>query len=192
MARPLSQEARTKTLAAAQDLLQTAGVEGFNVDEVVRRSGVAKSTIYRHFASSDDLIISALDGMMVKYPTPDTGSLRGDLTAFIDSRMELFGDSSFQHILRGIHNRAATDVNFARLHRDFMSGEMAPIRDIMQRAQRRGEVHKDIDLDLAGDLIAGPCLIRSQTDSKKFANTTMYNLIDLVVAALLNWEPRLV
>ncbi len=49
------------------------GVHGFTIDELARRSGVAKTTIYRHFPTRNELLIAALDGNITIPETPDTG-----------------------------------------------------------------------------------------------------------------------
>ena len=49
MARPRSEEARRKALAAATDLIVERGVANLSIEEVAARSGVAKTTIYRHW-----------------------------------------------------------------------------------------------------------------------------------------------
>ncbi|MGE2737502.1 helix-turn-helix domain-containing protein [Mycolicibacterium vaccae] len=49
-------------MAAAFDILTQSGVGGFSVDEVVRRSGVAKTTIYRHWPSREALVLDAVGG----------------------------------------------------------------------------------------------------------------------------------
>lgn len=42
-------------MQAATDLLVEGGPNAMTVDAVVARSGVAKSTVYRHWATRDDL-----------------------------------------------------------------------------------------------------------------------------------------
>ena len=49
------------------------------LDEVAARSGVAKSTLYRHFGSKEALIARAARGCITEHPTPDTGNLEDDL-----------------------------------------------------------------------------------------------------------------
>ena len=44
-----SEEARRKALAAAVDLIVEQGRRGLTIEEVAARSGVAKTTIYRHW-----------------------------------------------------------------------------------------------------------------------------------------------
>ena len=69
MARTPSLEARQKVLVAAQEVVRDAGIDGFTVDEVAHRSGVAKTTIYRHFHNAHHLVVAALDCMITPMAT---------------------------------------------------------------------------------------------------------------------------
>jgi AcrR family transcriptional regulator len=68
-------------LATTYQLLTEAGISGLSVDEVARRSGVAKTTIYRHWPSRSALVLDACSKLGAKREAPDTGTLHGDLTA---------------------------------------------------------------------------------------------------------------
>lgn len=54
--------ARSRILAAAQDLFEARGIRGVGVEELITHSGVAKATFYRHFRSKDRLILACLEG----------------------------------------------------------------------------------------------------------------------------------
>ncbi len=189
MARPLSNEARTKTLGTALTVLQEVGVEGFTVDEVARRSGVAKSTIYRHFSSTTDLMLSAFGCLIVPLPTPNTGSLRGDLLAFLDSHRDFMTNESIPRTFLGLLNRSANDPDFAEVHEAFVEEQRKPIKTMIQLAQGRGEVHPDLDLDIAMDVIEGPFMLRKIMRFIPIDEPSALVLIDLAVAALTNYRP---
>lgn len=53
--------ARERILSAAYDLFSQRGVRDVGIDEVVERAGVAKATLYRHFASKDALVLAFLE-----------------------------------------------------------------------------------------------------------------------------------
>ncbi|MGO4691265.1 TetR/AcrR family transcriptional regulator [Glaciibacter sp. 2TAF33] len=53
--------ARERILRAAYDLFTQRGVRGVPVDEIIRTSGVAIATFYRHFKSKDDLVTAFLN-----------------------------------------------------------------------------------------------------------------------------------
>jgi AcrR family transcriptional regulator len=54
-------EPRERILESAYELFSRRGVRGVGVDEVIRRSGVAKATLYRHFPSKDNLVLAFLE-----------------------------------------------------------------------------------------------------------------------------------
>ena len=49
-----------RLLETAYELFCVRGVRDVGVDELVERAGVAKATLYRHFASKDELILAFL------------------------------------------------------------------------------------------------------------------------------------
>jgi AcrR family transcriptional regulator len=61
MTAPDGPSARERILATAYDLFTRRGIRDVGVDEVVEKAGVAKTTLYRHFPSKDDLVIAFLD-----------------------------------------------------------------------------------------------------------------------------------
>jgi AcrR family transcriptional regulator len=52
---------RERLLDTAYELFSRRGIRGVGVDEVIERAGVAKATLYRHFASKDDLVLAFLE-----------------------------------------------------------------------------------------------------------------------------------
>ncbi|WP_427133608.1 TetR/AcrR family transcriptional regulator [Pseudarthrobacter sp. S9] len=54
-------DVRERILAAAYDLFSSRGVRGVGVNELISRSGVARASFYRHFASKDDLVLAFLE-----------------------------------------------------------------------------------------------------------------------------------
>jgi AcrR family transcriptional regulator len=54
-------EVRTRILATACTLFYQRGVRAVGVDLVVEKAGVAKTSLYRHFGTKDDLIAAFLE-----------------------------------------------------------------------------------------------------------------------------------
>jgi AcrR family transcriptional regulator len=52
--------ARDRILASAYELFARHGVRAVGIDEVIRCAQVAKATLYRHFASKDELVLAFL------------------------------------------------------------------------------------------------------------------------------------
>ena len=52
--------ARERILRAAYALFSRRGIRAVGTDEVIDRAGVAKATLYRHFATKNDLVLEVL------------------------------------------------------------------------------------------------------------------------------------
>jgi AcrR family transcriptional regulator len=55
------QGARSRILDAAYDLFSRNGIQAVGIDAVISTSGVARQTLYRHFASKQDLVLAFLE-----------------------------------------------------------------------------------------------------------------------------------
>jgi AcrR family transcriptional regulator len=53
--------ARERILDTAYELFSQRGIHDVGVDELVERAGVAKATLYKHFASKDELALAFLE-----------------------------------------------------------------------------------------------------------------------------------
>jgi AcrR family transcriptional regulator len=58
---------RDRILDTATDLFYQEGVRAVGVDLIVERSGVAKTSLYRHFKTKDDLVVAMLERDDVGY-----------------------------------------------------------------------------------------------------------------------------
>jgi AcrR family transcriptional regulator len=53
--------ARARILATATELFYREGIRAVGIDTIIARSGVAKMSLYRNFASKDDLVVAFLE-----------------------------------------------------------------------------------------------------------------------------------
>lgn len=65
------------------------GVSGFTVDEVVSRTGIALSTVYRHWRTRDDLLSATIVYSGEPQVIPDTGSAANDVSELLESDSKL-------------------------------------------------------------------------------------------------------
>ena len=64
---PATSRARARILETAAELFYQEGVRAVGVDLVVERSGVAKTSLYRHFATKDDLVVAFVEQEDAEY-----------------------------------------------------------------------------------------------------------------------------
>jgi AcrR family transcriptional regulator len=147
-------------LAAAFALLSQSGVGGFSVDEVSRRSGVAKTTIYRHWPTREALVIDACARISAEQETPDTGTLQGDLNAILTNIAHLLETANWSSVLPSIVDTAERDPEFAEIHSRIQRGHAAPLREALQRAATTGELPPHADPSTIVAALLGPLFYR--------------------------------
>jgi AcrR family transcriptional regulator len=151
---------RDRVLTTTFELLGESGVGGFTVDEVARRSGVAKTTIYRHWPSREALVIDACSRISDEQEVPDTGSLEGDITAILTNIGHLLGTARWSSVLPSIVDVAERDPQFADIHRRIQHGHAAPLREVIDRAAGRGEIAATADRSTMIAGLMGPLFYR--------------------------------
>src|SRR5437868_14912941 len=57
---PPDKSARDRILETAAELFYREGIRAVGIDTIIARSGVAKMSLYRNFASKDDLVVAFL------------------------------------------------------------------------------------------------------------------------------------
>jgi len=57
----VKEDARERLLTAAYELFSRHGVQAVGIDAIIERSGVARQTMYRHFASKQDLVLAFME-----------------------------------------------------------------------------------------------------------------------------------
>ncbi|MCB1250406.1 MAG: TetR/AcrR family transcriptional regulator [Acidimicrobiales bacterium] len=184
MARPLSAEARTKALDAAHELLLERGLDGCTVEAVAKRSGVAKTTIYRHWSSAHELLTAALRGLIDTFPTPNTGSLREDLLAYFRHGLPLFTAPGMRSVVLGLMRAAEGDADLRAIHEQLIEHREDPILIIIELAVARGELPPDTDIELAGDFVEGPVFRHVLVRDAVLTDAQLVRLVDWAVAGL--------
>jgi AcrR family transcriptional regulator len=88
--------ARQQLLNVASDLFYREGIRSVSMDKIVEKSGVSKATLYRHFPTKDDLIVTYLKEhdhhIWHHYDVAinqHEGSAKAQLYAVIDATIEL-------------------------------------------------------------------------------------------------------
>jgi AcrR family transcriptional regulator len=151
---------RDRVLATAFELLSESGVSGFTVDEVASRSGVAKTTIYRHWPTREALVLDAASRISAEQEVPDTGSLEGDLTALLADTGHLLSTARWSSVVPSIVDVAERDPEFAEVHAKIQRGHAIALRKVLERAADRGELPATADRSVMVSALIGPLYYR--------------------------------
>jgi len=148
---PASQEA---ILDAAEDVLRDGGIAGFSIEAVARRARAGKPTIYRWWPNRTMLMLDVYKRFKNARSFPDTGSLRGDLTAFLDNQLVGFWKDSLCGIVyRAVIAEAQTDPGAAQALQDYQAERKTVAISLVERAKSRGEVPAETNGVLIIDLV---------------------------------------
>ena len=165
-------------------MLGDAGIDGFSVEEVARRSGVAKSTIYRHWANRSELMVDAMKSVMRKLPTPNTGSLRDDLVACMSDLCDLADHAGMRVLFLDLLKARASDPELAAVLDRMEEEHDRPLRTVLELARARGELVAGLDLDLALDVVQGPTLSRLLVRDRAMGSEEIEVMAELLASAL--------
>lgn len=151
---------RRTVLAATAELLFERGFAGASVDEISRRSGVAKTTIYRHWPTRVDLLRDACSTLGTPQNVPDTGNFETDVTALVTDLAQLLRTAKWTSVLPSIIDAAERDPDIADMYSKLQHGYSAPFETAILRAVGRGELPKDTDTAMLIAALTGPLFYR--------------------------------
>ena len=151
---------RTTVLGATAQLLFERGFGGATFDEISRRSGVAKTTIYRHWPTRTDLLRDACSTLSTPLDTPDTGSFEADMTALMTNLAYLLRSARWTSVLPSIIDAAERDPDIADMYGKLQLGYSAPFETVIQRAMRKGELAQSTDTAMLIAALTGPLFYR--------------------------------
>src|SRR5256886_3565180 len=153
--RPRSGRTEKAILRAASELVASSGLADMTIEGVADRAGVGKASIYRRWPSRGALAFDAVvDTILATQPTPDTGSLEGDLTQVAENWVRAStsgrGGRTVAHLIAEVQSDPDLAVAWRQRFVSRIRNERRPIID---RAMARGEVPPESDVDLIMDML---------------------------------------
>jgi AcrR family transcriptional regulator len=161
--RPRSARAERAIHDAALQLLVEQGYEGMSIEAVAARAGVGKATIYRRYAGKDALVAAALRTLNPPAGDnlPDTGNVHDDLELLILSVARTTLGSVVGPMIARVLSASITNPE---LHEILLAHVIQPRRTaalaILRRGVDRGELRRDLDIELALDMMVGAIFFR--------------------------------
>jgi AcrR family transcriptional regulator len=152
--------ARRRVLDAALQVLEEHGLAGFTMEAVARRAGASKATLYRHWPSSNALLVDAMDATFQPLPIPDTGSVHTDVAELLTAFVALLEHTPYPRLLAAFIDAAERDPALKTLHADLTRRRREPLLAVLRRARDRGDLPAGLDSDLTVDLLAAPLFYR--------------------------------
>ncbi|RPF33927.1 TetR family transcriptional regulator [Streptomyces sp. TLI_185] len=149
--------------AAVFEELAAVGYARMSIEGIARRAGVGKTAVYRRWRSKLHLVLDVVSAIAVLgLPTPDTGSLEGDLRLLYEVTSRALRHPVASQIIPDLQAEAARNPEIAEaMQKTLREGQEGVALKIIVAAAQRGEINGELDEDLALDLISGPLYWRS-------------------------------
>jgi len=129
-------------LDAAWEQLTAEGYEHFTIDTVAARARTSKPVLYRRWKTREDLLRATVRhrGAADSPPSPDTGTLRGDLLALLTRANTNRNPMAalLSSMLGSYYNQAGPTP--AELRDEFMGQRGSAVEKVVNRAVERGEI----------------------------------------------------
>jgi AcrR family transcriptional regulator len=183
--RPRDPELDGTILQATIELLCEQGFAGTTVEAVAERAGVGKATIYRRWATREDLLLAA-GGEMGPCPgDPDCGNLRDDLVFLISGLVAMLTETPVGSLLPATVEEAARNPEMRSRLDAFITERRAPVRAALARADERGELRAGVDHELVIDLLSGPVFTRTLLTGTPLEERVSERIVDAVLHGVL-------
>jgi AcrR family transcriptional regulator len=148
-------------ITATAELLKEMSLRDLTIEEIARRAGVGKQTIYKWWKSKSAVALDAFcKAMLTEVDVPDTGSFLEDMVRQLRSVTRFYkstAGSAFCQFLA----EAQSDEEFKQTFLNvFLKPRRDAVRVIWERAILRNEIAADTDPEIAMDNLYGPLIFR--------------------------------
>jgi len=156
-----SETSRRAILDAAFALVGEVGYARLTIEGIAARAGVGKQTIYRWWPSKGAVLFDAFlalsEGADGDPSFPDTGDLEADLKLVLRATVDELVDPRYDLPMRALNAAMVDDPVLAAEYAERLAAPMHELkRARLAGARDAGQLPRDVDLDLAVDLLWSP------------------------------------
>ena len=168
-------------LDAALSLLIERGYGELTIEAVAAESGVAKSTIYRHWPSRVELVNDAFLELKPALSEPPEGDVRERLVVVLEQLAQNIADSPWSACLPTLIEAAEREPAARELHARLCNAGRQSLADLLAEGVCNGELPADLDTNLIAEALAGPIILRRLMTGDPLPPAGVRHLVDQVL-----------
>ncbi|MFI7004238.1 TetR/AcrR family transcriptional regulator [Nocardia sp. NPDC050175] len=174
----------TAITSAAFTELAEVGYGKLTMEGIARRAGVSKPTLYRRWATKEQMVLALVEQVAVAAAeVPDTGSLHGDLRAFLEVTAGGFSHPLAARIIPDLLAEGIRTATVADALQTVGHSRREKVGQLLRRGIDRGELPADLDTELALDLCIAPLFWRQLMGGQPTRPDYLDTLTNTLIAA---------
>jgi AcrR family transcriptional regulator len=176
---PRVERTRRVVLDATIELIIAGGFAAVTIEAVAARSGVAKSTIYRHWPGRVELMHDAFHELKPSVRAPTAGTARERIVGMLEELARSVTTSTWSFCLPTLIDAAERDPETRELHRSLARDGRQVLVDLLEEGLQEGELAFAIDPAVMAEALAGPIMLRRlMSAAEPFSPTEVRDLVD--------------
>lgn len=192
---PRRVRSRARLLDAATTLLATGGADAVTIEAVTATAGVARATLYRHFANGTELVAAAFARLLPPAPpVPEQGDLRTRLVELLTAQARIIEEAPtpltamcWMGMGPGLRDLTSDGEEHARpelqsLREVLVERYRSSFDKVLATPEAREELG-DFDYDLALIQLLGPIVFNSLATLPPLDRRACESLVDDFLAA---------
>ena len=155
---PRTTRVRKVVIEAATTLFIEEGYRAVTPQRVSQETGVARSTIYRHWPDQQALLLDTIDVVVHPHRSLDLpgDDLRTDLETALDALRRRLDRRPFRDVFAALLEHANRSREIVPAQRRFVEGVLAPIREVIDAAVEQGGLELSVSPEEAVAQLTGP------------------------------------
>ncbi len=173
---------RAVVLEAARKLLVEEGADAVTALRVSEETGIARTTIYRHWPDREDLLRDTVAFEEADPQLELTGETRADLISLLTFVSDQLGKRRGARMMAVALDRSGLRGQAGGPHREMVSRRLDPLRQVVESGIASGDLPEALDVDGAIASLAGPPFFRAvflrQKPSVEFIEDVVDSFLD--------------
>jgi AcrR family transcriptional regulator len=173
-----------KAREAAMDVLAERGFAAFTMEAIAERSGIAKSTLYRHWADRMALLSDALETLNrqpQRWEPLRKGELRARLIELLEHLAALFEGSRIARIMPALVEAAEHHPEVRSFLHEYSTARRGTLVRLLEEGAALGELAPAVDPELAALALSGPIFYARFMTAAPFPKAEVVPLVDLIL-----------
>src|SRR5271165_3595686 len=180
--RPRSEHARHAILRSTLNLLQLTGFPDLTIEAIASHARVGKTTVYRWWPNKGALVVDAFASVTEnKLHFPDTGSVYRDMSLQMNQFLGILRTRRGR-IVAALLGAGQSDPELLGAFRErFLRPRRQEAYQTLRRGIERGELPRNLDLDLVLDVLYGAIYMRFLIRHDELSETYINEVCRLVL-----------